>query len=485
MKKFIFIVLMFPVSCFAAIGVEVTPNSWNAGTGGAGNFPSWTSATPIGDGFFTVTNLGDESAAVSIRTTNTQNWTLGNSPGLNQYAIQWGRTLTQGTEPDWNSIGSINSAIVSLIGVGSNFKFDLRFQSPSQIDPVTLTDPQENIITISVASPLLGIWDIKDVDSGDTSTSIAVDTIGNAHIAYRQSSTNNLKYARWTGLEWSIETVDSLGLRGKSISLKLDENNIPHISYTFDENSGTRFIKYATRDGSSWDIRTVDFGGGFINTSIVLDLDGNPHIAYAVSTQLLRHAKWTGSLWNIEDVDGPGTVGVGSSKWVSMAIDSNNNPRIAYRGESDQSLRYARFTGSFWDIQTVDSIGDTGHYASLKLDISDNPQIAYRNNTIGELKHAQLINSSWVTQTVDSSDFTGFFSSLDLDTVGNPSIAYFDGTNQDLLLATLNGSLWEIQIVDSIGNVGHDISFDLDSNNLPHIAYRDFINARIKYARFQ
>ena len=47
MVKALIVVCLFAVNCFAAVGVEVTPNSWNAGTGGAGNFTSWTSATSV------------------------------------------------------------------------------------------------------------------------------------------------------------------------------------------------------------------------------------------------------------------------------------------------------------------------------------------------------------------------------------------------------------------------------------------------------
>ena len=47
------------------------------------------------------------------------------------------------------------------------------------------------------------------------------------------------------------------------------------------------------------------------------------------------------------------------------------------RGHFD--LKYARWTGSAWEIQTVDSQGDWGEHSSLALDADGRPHISYHD----------------------------------------------------------------------------------------------------------
>ena len=55
-------------------------------------------------------------------------------------------------------------------------------------------------------------------------------------------------------------------------------------------------------------------------------------------------------------------------------LDSAGNPRIGYYGNGD--LEYARFNGSVWVIETVDSVGTMGYSPSLVLDAAGNPCIS-------------------------------------------------------------------------------------------------------------
>jgi hypothetical protein len=59
------------------------------------------------------------------------------------------------------------------------------------------------------------------------------------------STKDDLKYARWTGSAWSIETVDSDGSVGGYASIALDSGNLPHISYHDNTNDD---LKYAYGD---------------------------------------------------------------------------------------------------------------------------------------------------------------------------------------------------------------------------------------------
>lgn len=137
--------------CLAAVGISVTPNTFNAGTGGSGNFTSWTPTLPAGGGVFTLTNIGDTPGVLKIRATNTtpNNWTLGAVPGVNTFALQWGQTIVQGEEPARQPITLVARSMFGLAAQTSS-RLDVWFQSPSDLSDRTLTATQQSVVTIGI-----------------------------------------------------------------------------------------------------------------------------------------------------------------------------------------------------------------------------------------------------------------------------------------------------------------------------------------------
>jgi hypothetical protein len=213
-------------------------------------------------------------------------------------------------------------------------------------------------------------------------------------------------------------------------------------------------------------------------SSIALDSNNNPHIAYYAATAGdLRLTEWTGNSWNTQTIDSTGNVG----KWVSLYFESGN-PETFYYDTTNTALKTAEWTGGGWNIVTIDNTADVGQYASAKHGETNNSiNVAYYDATNGDLKFARWMNG-WDYQAVDTTGDVGKWCSLALDSIGTPYIAYYDVTNQSLKLTKYVNSTWITHTVDNFGNVGQYCSLQLDKSNNPHIAYYDANDGDLQYA---
>lgn len=315
-------------------------------------------------------------------------------------------------------------------------------------------------------------WRIETVDSTGLArwTSMAIDSNGYPHISYW-----GLRYARWNGSAWEIDTPDPDALVGKWSSIAVDSGDNPHISYY-----GSGHLKYARKDGDSWSVEEVDAGAPDIYSSIALDSKDNPHVSYFDgSNRDLKYSKWNGSAWEIEVVDSFGCVG----EYSSLALDSKDNPHISYFDNTNDSLKYAKWNGSGWSLEVVNLYG--GADTSIAVDSHDDPHISFYNYLTGtrdDLAYAKRTGGVWEVETVDSSR-VGTWNSITIDSYNNPHISYLNGSDFDnyvLNYAKKVGDSWNIETVD-LDNAGMYTSIAVDKNDDPHISYADR-NGDLRYA---
>ncbi len=143
-------------------------------------------------------------------------------------------------------------------------------------------------------------------------------------------------------------------------------------------------------DMSIWHTERVDTAGGVGEfSSIALDSLNNPDIAYwDGSNSYLKYAQWNGTNWQIEVVDSPAYV---YNPSISMVLNVQDNPHIAYMGEWN-ALKYAHWDGINWHIEVVDS-NVSSEWASLKIDNNGYSHIAYYDGDSTNLKYAKGIPS--------------------------------------------------------------------------------------------
>jgi len=262
--------------------------------------------------------------------------------------------------------------------------------------------------------------------------SIAVDAQGLPHIAYFDNSEHSLNYIRKKiGAGWEDPvTLDSGGAtgKGKYCSIAIDGRGYPCIAY-YDEDNAS--LKYAKWTGISWSTETVPAGEGYnVNGYISLALDGagNPHISYqreeAASAKHLYYISWTPETgWAAPAmVDNTNDSG----KFSSIALDGSGKVHISYHlfGGSNE-IKYAYSTEAGWNNESVESNPDG--LTSIALDGDGIPHIIYHEpSTWFRLTYSSYPN--WVADVVDG-DLTqsrdlGISNSLAFDSNGRACIAY-------------------------------------------------------------
>jgi len=322
-------------------------------------------------------------------------------------------------------------------------------------------------------------WVSEVVDSsGDVgwANSLAIDSLGNPHIAYYDHTMDLLKHAYWNGLSWTSEEVDS-GTSGPYCSLALDSLDRPHIAYIMGHGGGS--LKYAYWNGVSWVMPSIPAIGGIAHVTLALSDSDLPHIAfYDALSGDLRHAYWDGSSWDVTTVDWYGLVGVAPS----LALDSLGNPHISYVNHSDRGLKYAHWDGLQWMVETVDaSVSLQEFQTSLGLDSSDLPHMAYAD-TETYVRYARWDGFAWQFEKIAYVGFSGAtVPDLALDSFDFPRIAYMNATTSAITYARWDGSQWirEIMVPHPIG-LFH--SLKLDSIDDPKLSFYDSVNGDLRFA---
>jgi hypothetical protein len=191
-------------------------------------------------------------------------------------------------------------------------------------------------------------------------------------------------------------------------------------------------------------------------------------------------------LWNA-----PVTVdsGPNAGQYVSIAVNSKNNPGIAYFDGNAGDMKFAEFNGKKWILSDVDSKGSVGLYPSFSYDSSDEPVMTYFNKTKGTLTFAlrNITTGKWGYENVDASgDKVGRSSVL----VASPSsgrytVAYEDDTTLSVMWAAhQKGGTWQTKVAAKTKGGADFFSMAYSENYEPAISYYDAFASDLKLTYF-
>ena len=263
------------------------------------------------------------------------------------------------------------------------------------------------------------ITELIDPAPGPFSPDMVIDKSGHIHISYSGGSPYGFRYAYYDGSTWYTFLLD---YRGTGSSIAVDADNHPHISYIVSGFEPRDTLKYARYDGNQWVIQTITTNALYLYpTSIALTSSGKAYISfYGYNGQ-----DWERGISSATNISGDWVISyVDNGSFSSVALDSLDNPHIAY---GSWELRYAHYDGSSWITEILDPRGD---FPSLVIDSSNHPHITYSSrhsdqDYIDQLKYICFDGEAWRSEIIDPKNT--FRSSLSLDPLGNLHVVY----NQD------------------------------------------------------
>jgi hypothetical protein len=292
--------------------------------------------------------------------------------------------------------------------------------------------------------------------------SIALDTAGNPHISYTRDG-YGLKYAMWDGSAWQTEYVSqtTYGWMGWP-SVVVDGDDTRHLTFSY---ASLPCIYYCVSD--EWGVWALEQVATGTFSSLALDQYGQPGFAYySDGGDNLWFARKTGTGWELFPVDDQGDVG----QFCSFRIGSDGSLHIAYTGDG---AKYAfSENGVDWEVSYVDSSpGPTYRGTSLALDSQDRPRITYNTGT--EVRYACWTGTEWQIETIDAMDTSAweYGTSLALDQWDRPCVAYCSGAGGWVMYASDDGTGWASDSVGELGSLSGDPDLVLDSAGQPHIAF--------------
>ena len=309
--------------------------------------------------------------------------------------------------------------------------------------------------------------------------SLRLDGNNVPYVSYQDSETNKVFVKKWNGVSW-----DTLGSDGASPSyayynsIAFDSHNTPYIVY---EDSANNFGATVRKwNGSSWEAVGIE---GFSVASAgyeSLAFDGHdvPYVSFSdnAAGNYVTVMTWNGTSW--VNVGNQG-FSDGSADYISLAIDHNNMPYVAYRDNANgYGATVKKWDGANW--QTVGSSDfSPGQVYDLSFTIDHNnvPYVAFEDQ--GNNYQATVMKwngTSW--STVGSPAFSpgqAYQTSLAVDSHNNVYIAFADSSSSgNAMVMKWDGNSWSI-VGESALSTGNAIneSLALSSDDVPYVAYRD------------
>lgn len=325
------------------------------------------------------------------------------------------------------------------------------------------------LLTLIVTS-----WGARAAVSTDTVTSVTVSTSdfmsasialssrNDVHMVFVDTTTQILKHAKLLNgtTTWAVSDVTDKKVAPQS-DLAIAPNGTLHaVYYQTDSPAG---VKHARNSGSSWVSDPVDdFVSTYTFVSIAVGTDNAPRVIYNQSdTSTAWFSELTGSVWTTTMT--LETVGAGP---MALALDENNIPSVLsvvdFLGKRYVVFFQRAVSGAF--VGGVTSLSPTPLFNSQKIGLAIDKQkkahMSFYDETLGGLVYGKYDGVTFSSSTLDASVGVGFYSDIAVDDRDKPMILYLS-TGAGLRSAVFDTS-WTLSTLESgtLNGVGPSVAFN-------------------------
>ncbi len=190
---------------------------------------------------------------------------------------------------------------------------------------------------------------------------------------------------------------------------------------------------------------------------------------------LIQVATYGQQQWRPLGPDDFNQISYEDTESFSAALDGNDIPYMAFTSIESGIFKVSvrKFINGHWEYVGEPRFSDNVFLQKVSLAIDNNnvPFVAYRTFT-GQSKIQKFVNGVWTNIAIPESFV---LPKLVFDSQNNLNILALFGTSEHAGLRKFNGSTWSSVGPTSISNGFTDnLSVDFDSNDIPYVAYSNF-----------
>ena len=256
-----------------------------------------------------------------------------------------------------------------------------------------------------------------DPESSLAQPSIAVSPTGVLHIFSFDEKDKRLRHNIFANSEWTSEIIDGAkadDYGAESIAAKFDARGRLLVCYVDFKHNVLKLHTKESED-SKWQVKDLQCGSGRLYNCVNMEFNkaGNAVLSFADNSVYLGKVDgaWKYSLVaKVTDVDGG---------WPVLAIDSQDNPAIAYMtGAPDWNLMLARYTNGKWLESRINRKNEVV-YSQYTIAAGDDGKVyvAY----IGSVSDSFVL-AAFDQATSSYTEFPGIHSSNSYTEIQQPSL---------------------------------------------------------------
>jgi hypothetical protein len=329
-----------------------------------------------------------------------------------------------------------------------------------------------------------GAWQEYTVATGNLGdyAAVKVDSGAGVHVAYFDRDLLALRYARWNGAGFTVETavagVGGVRYNGAWLGMDVGPDGLVNVSYLSQATASVQ-VAYVRGSAGAWNTPTVidDLGtppDGKALTTALRVTDGSVKLVYYAPAQ--GDVRFVEKAAGSSSFSSPVTIAGATSandlgQYSSIDVAHDGKVHVAYVDTTASALGYVTRSGAAWSAASaIDAPAAVTGEVTLRVDARDHVRVAF--GAANGVVLNRFEQGAWASTVVDATAGTGVFSGLALDRGGNAHLVYSgDAVGGTINYAYVDTYGWQTYGLPGASGAASS-QLGLDGNGHRHVVYR-------------